>query len=370
MDVHVEIAAETLFELGPLAVTNSMVTMFAVMGLILLGGWLIARSMKLIPGRGQSMAELVVEFLLGLVEGSAGKTAGRRIFPLVGAIFIFIAIANYSGLLPGVGTVGFYEVEEEESDDGEGNVDGDADSDTVIPAEGEETTEGESEEGAALTDVASTGSTDASLSSGLLQDEGTGDEPADEGDEPIGAAGEEDHEAVSEEEGAHEKVLVPFLRAPNADLNMTLAMALITFTTVQILGIRAHGVGGRIKHMANPPFLFPIELVSELSRIISLSARLFGNVFAGEVLLGVMYAMASAIKIAVIPLLFPVVFLFLELLFGSIQALVFALLTLIYITLATEGGHEDHAEEGEFGVADAPGGHGKGHAAPAMGHAD
>ena len=70
-------------------------------------------------------------------------------------------------------------------------------------------------------------------------------------------------------------------------------MALVTFVTVQIYGIRAHGVGGRIKHMANPPFLFPIEVIGEFSRIISLSARLFGNVFAGEVLLAVMVAMAS-----------------------------------------------------------------------------
>ena len=54
------------------------------------------------------------------------------------------------------------------------------------------------------------------------------------------------------------EVLVPYFRAPNADLNMTLAMALIAFTAVQIAGVRAHGVGGRIKHMANPPFLFPI----------------------------------------------------------------------------------------------------------------
>jgi F-type H+-transporting ATPase subunit a len=96
--------------------------------------------------------------------------------------------------------------------------------------------------------------------------------------------------------------------------------------------------------MANPPFLFPIEVISELSRIISLAARLFGNVFAGEVLLGVMYAMAASIKIAVIPVLFPVVFLGLETLFGTIQALVFALLTLIYIYLAAAG-HDDHDEE-------------------------
>ena len=350
MDVHVEIAAETLFEIGPLAVTNSMVTMFAVMGLILLGFWLIARSLTMIPGRGQGVVEMVVEFLLGLVESSAGKTAGRRIFPLIGAIFIFIALSNYSGLLPGVGTVGTYHIEEEETADGEGNLDEDPDSTTVesIGAEdepdgagSESTTEEEpTETGAIYQDIAATGATTSGLTVAAQEGEG------------------------GEASGEVEKVLVPFLRAPNADLNMTLAMALVTFTAVQILGIRTHGFRGRIKHMANPPFLFPIELISEFSRIISLSARLFGNVFAGEVLLGVMYAMAAAIKIAIIPVLFPVVFLFLELLFGSIQALVFALLTLIYITLATEGGHEDHAEE--HGHAPARGIAPQ----PAAGHAD
>ena len=124
---------------------------------------------------------------------------------------------------------------------------------------------------------------------------------------------------------------------------MTLALALVTFTTIQVSGIRAHGVGGRIKHMADPPFLFPIEVVSEFGRIISLSARLFGNVFAGEVLLGVMYALANAVKIAIIPLFVPVIFIFLELLFGTIQALVFALLTAIYVTMA--GGDSGHGDE-------------------------
>jgi F-type H+-transporting ATPase subunit a len=146
---------------------------------------------------------------------------------------------------------------------------------------------------------------------------------------------------------------VPIMRPPTADLNMTLAMALVTFTTVQVMGIRAHGFKGRIKHMADPPFIFPIELVSEFGRIISLSARLFGNVLAGEVLLGVMYALAAAAKIAILPLLVPVVFIVLELLFGTIQALVFALLTAIYITMAASGGHE----EGEAGHATPEGAH-------------
>jgi len=319
MDVHVEIAAETLFNIGPIPVTNSMLTMFLVMGFLLLVGWLIAKNAKEVPGHYQGVFEVIAEFLLGLVEPTAGKKLGRQIFPLVGALFIFILFANYSGLLPGVGTVGIEREEEvaqatDNSDEPSGE--------SVTPA-------AESRERSYQIRVFDIAATDS-------------------------AASQTRALAQAEPETEHEKVLVPFLRAPNADLNMTLAMALITFTTVQVLGIRAHGVGGRIKHMANPPFLFPIELVSELSRIISLSARLFGNVFAGEVLLGVMYAMASAIKIAIIPLAFPVVFLFLEVLFGAVQALVFALLTLIYIALAAEESHEEHEEHAaEHGAAPA-----------------
>ncbi|MFT4037853.1 MAG: FoF1 ATP synthase subunit a, partial [Thermomicrobiales bacterium] len=165
------------------------------------------------------------------------------------------------------------------------------------------------------------------------------------------------------DEEHHGPTLVPLFRAPNADLNMTLAMALVTFTTIQVAGIRAHGVGGRIKHMADPPFLFPIEVVSEFGRIISLSARLFGNVFAGEVLLGVMYALANAVKIAIIPLFVPVIFIFLELLFGTIQALVFALLTAIYVTMA--GGDSGHGDEAHGHGHDAEGDHHGARPAPA-----
>lgn len=317
MDVHVEIAAETLFHVGPIPVTNSMLTMFIVMGLVILVGWLIARGAKEVPGRGQSLLEMVIEFLMGLVEASAGRRLGRQIFPLVGGLFIFILVSNYSGLLPGVGTVGFWHEEAAEA----GHEAGEPEQTEGTPAgEGEHEENGDEEHSDESStfrvfDIAATGSAAAVMGSPVAEEEA---------------------------EAEHAKILVPYLRAPNADLNMTLAMALVTFTSVQILGIRAHGVGGRIKHMANPPFLFPIELISELSRIVSLSARLFGNVFAGEVLLGVMYAMAAAIKVAVVPFLFPIIFLFLELLFGAVQALVFALLTLIYIALAAEGGHEDH----------------------------
>ena len=300
MEIHISIAAETLFMVGPVPVTNSMLTMFIVMGLLLIVGAAIAHGAKLVPGRWQSIFEVTADFILQLVESTGGKSFGRRLFPMVGAIFIFIAVANYSGVLPGVGTIGIYHTEA-------------ADEEVGPPAE---------------TDTAVVEST-------------TGNIDVEEDAHEEAATVDEAH---ADEEHA---VLVPLFRAPNADLNMTLAMALVTFTTIQIAGIRAHGVVGRLKHMADPPFLFPIELVSEFGRIISLSARLFGNVLAGEVLLAVMYAAANVAKIAVIPLLVPVIFIVLELLFGTIQALVFALLTAIYITLAAAGGHGDEHHEPE-----------------------
>jgi len=311
MEVHVSLAAEKLFSIGPLTVNNSMLMMFIVMVFILILFKILARNASVVPGRGQGFLELIVEFILNLVEGTAGKRIGRTIFPLIAAIFIFIALSNYSGLLPGVGTIGYWE---EESAAVEHSTENAADENlSVQTATDDDTATEEDHEASTDTEVAA-------------------------------ATNEEDE--VEEEE--HLKVLVPFLRAPNADLNMTLAMALVTFFTVQIAGIRAHGVGGRIKHMAQPWWIFPLEVIQELARIVSLSFRLFGNVFAGEVLLAVMFAMAAALKIAIIPFLFPVVFLFLEVLFGSIQALVFALLTVIYITLAAAG-HDDHGHEEEHG---------------------
>lgn len=297
MEVHVSVKAESLwsFDLGPLGtlnITNSFLQMVIVMALIIIVGALIARKATMIPSHGQSLFEMVTEFLLSIVEGAAGRQVGRKIFPLIGSLFIFIILANYSGLLPGVGTIQCKSLCGWE----------------------------ESHETTAI--VAST------------------QHPAD------GAA------VLAAEEAEHEPA-PPLLRAPNADLNMTLAMALIAFVSVQIAGVAAHGFGGRLKHMADPPFMFPIELISEVSRIISLSFRLFGNIFAGEVLVGVMISMSTAILektkwLVVIMFGLPTIFLLLEVLFGFIQALIFALLTLVYIALATAG-HDDHGHVHEPG---------------------
>lgn len=277
MDIHVSIAAETLFSIGPLNVTNSFLTMLIVMTILLLGGWLIARRATLSPtGFGQFMFEGIVDFMLDIVENTAGKRVGRRIWPLIGGLFVFILLANYSGLVPGVGTIGINRVEDEE-------------------------------ESAQIAYVAQS---DAQA--------------------PV----------LTQEEEAHEEVLVPFFRSPSADLNMTLAMAILAIFIVQVAGIMAHGVGGRIKHMADPWWIFPLELIAEFARIISLSFRLFGNVFAGEVLIAVMVGIAAATWFTVATLAVPTIFLYLEILFGLVQALVFALLTLIYLALAVAGADE------------------------------
>jgi F-type H+-transporting ATPase subunit a len=280
MDLHISVKPETLWSLGPLDITNSFLTMLLVMAFLLIVGILVARRATLVPTHGQAIFEMATEFQLGLVEGTAGKRVGRRIFPLIGGLFIFIIVANYSGLLPGVGTIG---LEEEHAVEDEAHA--------------------------------------------LVAD---ADVPAGDG-------------VVLAQEEEHETVLVPFLRPPSADLNMTLAMAVVVFFTVQVAGIIAHGVGGRIKHMADPWWIFPIEAVSEVSRIISLSFRLFGNVFAGEVLLAVMVAFGAATFFILTPV--TTLFILFEVLIGFIQALVFAILTLIYISLAVAGGHgdEEHA---------------------------
>ncbi|OGZ66969.1 MAG: ATP synthase F0 subunit A [Candidatus Staskawiczbacteria bacterium RIFCSPHIGHO2_02_FULL_33_16] len=134
----------------------------------------------------------------------------------------------------------------------------------------------------------------------------------------------------------HEGKHIPLFRSPAADLNFTLAFAVISVITTNIIGMIAVGSFAHISKFINfkNPVVFFIgilELVSELAKIISLSFRLFGNVFAGEVLLIIVFFLA--------PYFIPLPFLFLEIFVGLIQAFVFAMLTLVSISLHTAG-HE------------------------------
>ena len=267
--LHVSIAAEPLFELGPLTVTNSMVGALIASVILLLAAWAFLRRPELIPSRVQSLIEWPIEWISGIVEGSTSRWKGY--VALVIGLFLMILIANWLGLLPGVGTVGLIE----------------------------------------------------------------------------------HHEG--------EELLVPFIRAAGADLNFTLGLAIVSFVVFVAWGVRINGVRGYLLELVGEPrymapLMFPIHTISELSRLVSLSMRLFGNVFAGEVLIGTMLALTTA-AVFVLPLAFfvPAIFLGLELLFGAVQALVFALLTMTYITMAIAehgNGHGDEHEEGH--ASDAP----------------
>jgi F-type H+-transporting ATPase subunit a len=142
-------------------------------------------------------------------------------------------------------------------------------------------------------------------------------------------------------EGA-KPVLVPFFRSANTDLNTTLALALISVFATQYYGARALGLAkhvGRFIDVRHGPIGFMIgflELVGEIARILSFSFRLFGNIFAGEMLLAVLAFL--------VPWVVALPFLGLELFVGFIQGFIFAMLTLVFISVATAG-HGESASE-------------------------
>lgn len=130
--------------------------------------------------------------------------------------------------------------------------------------------------------------------------------------------------------------IIPFIRSTSADLNFTLALSLIVVLAIQFTGIAAMGIAKYANKFFVSPFHKPygigtlvglLELVSEIGKTISFTFRLFGNVFAGEVLLTVM--------LHLVPYFLPLPFLFLEIFVGFIQAVVFAMLTLVFLKTAT-----------------------------------
>jgi F-type H+-transporting ATPase subunit a len=253
--INVAIKAETLFTVGPLQFTNSMVGALLASAILLVMAWVFVRHPALVPSRVQSLIELPIEWMGNIVAGSSSRWRGY--VALVIGLFLMILVANWLGLLPGVGTIGV----------------------------------------------------------------------------------------------RHGDEIIPYVRAAGADLNFTLGLAIVAFLVFVWWGVRVNGPLGYLKELVGEPrymapLMFPIHLISELSRLVSLSMRLFGNVFAGEVLLATMLALTTA-AIFVLPLAFfvPAVFLSLELLFGAVQALVFALLAMTYISMAIAEHGDGHDDE-------------------------
>lgn len=267
---EVSIAAEKLFELAGLPVTNSLLTSIIVSFGIIFFSFFLQSNITFIPGKLQALVEIVIESMYNLAKSVSPKHADE-FFPLIMTIFIFVLINNWFGLLPGLTGVGI------EHEIGE-----------VHAAE----------------DVY-----------------GTHHE-----EELIAAINEADH---AEEDSHH--AFTPVFRAATADLNTTIALGLIAVIATHFWGIKHLGLGSHVKKFINTSsgigmFVGILELIGEFSRIISFSFRLFGNIFAGEVLLMVIGSL--------VPILLPIPFIGLEIFVGFIQALVFAMLTLVFSSIA------------------------------------
>jgi F-type H+-transporting ATPase subunit a len=266
---HVALPAEPIFHVDHFSITNTLIASWFTI-LVLIGlSLFLTRKMKLIPGRRQGLAEVVVEGLLNFVEGIAGKKHARMLFPGVATIFIYVISNAYLALFPFFGTIGIH----------------------------------------------------------------------------------------------HEHEFIAIFRAANTDVNVPLSIALMSFFFVESWGMRAIGVShylgeffnvrqflqgikelltGKIK--TGPMniifgfinlFVGILEIFSHLTRMLSFTFRLFGNMTAGEILI--------LVSCFLIPLVFTIPFYGLELLIGMIQALIFSGLTLVFGTIAISP-HEDSHE--------------------------
>ncbi|MGE5194402.1 MAG: F0F1 ATP synthase subunit A, partial [Deltaproteobacteria bacterium] len=121
--------------------------------------------------------------------------------------------------------------------------------------------------------------------------------------------------------------LIPGMHSPTADFSTTSALALVVFLAVPYYGIRARGLGGYLKHYLQPtPLMLPLELISEFSRTLALAVRLFGNIVSEELVIAVLLGLAG--------LLVPVPIMMLSVLTGLVQAYIFAVLSVVYLSAA------------------------------------
>lgn len=291
-----------------LPITNSLIMTILVVDVLLLLTCLFgARNMTLIPRGFQNVVEVMVEGFYNFAQSVDRKNVAK-FFPLCATIFFFVLYSNLFALFPFVGSVG----------------------NCVTESHGEETSAQSTEHGA------------------------TTDPHSSEAKE-TGTTFFSGWPAYCGPEVGH---VVPYLRSPSADLNVTLAIALIAVFMVEFFGFQALGLGylGKFFNFREGALMALVgilEFISEFVRIIAFAFRLFGNIFAGEVVLLVMSYL--------IPYLLPLPFYGLELFVAFMQAVIFSVLTLIFMSLAVQahGGHDhehDHGHSTPIPV-EAPHGH-------------
>ncbi len=278
-ELHVSLAPESILYHGPSWFTNTYLTTIIVDVILIVGALVVRAGLRReVPKGFTNLMEAIIDFLRSnLVEGIAGKNTGR-FFPFVATIFFLVIVSNYVGLIPGVNTI-------------------------------------QSPWSAPAHDHALAGAEMVASEAGLAN---------------AAAAAEEGHVSTK-----------PLLRAPSTDLNMTFALALLTMVMVQYFGFKDLGLRYLRKFFAFKKgglgavmgVVGLLELLSEFAKIVSFAFRLFGNIFAGEVLLAVMAFL--------IPFMVPSVFYGFEIFVGFIQAAVFMMLALIFFQAATVS-HDDH----------------------------
>lgn len=356
------VAPEKITTVGGIPITNTMITSWVVVALLSLAAITAGRGMKEIPSGFSGFVEAMVSAFYGIVVQVAGEKNGRRFFPLVGTIFFTVVCYNYFGLLPINNIIG-----KPEPGHGASQVvfrqsgglayiplkpeqrkikDGDP---VLLPVGFELEHEGApaSEHGAPATTPAAGGHTaDLSVPSAPL----VADVSSGAGSAVLAAAAEPAQEIQRSQDGSFSGALAPYFRSVNTDINSPLAIALFSFVFVEMWGLQSLGPGYLKKFFAfgalvkkGPMGLIDVfvgilELVSEMSRVVSFTFRLFGNIFAGEVLLLMMSFL--------VPFVLVDAFYGLELFVGLIQGFVFAMLTLVFAVTAVshhgDGEHEEH----------------------------
>jgi len=277
--------AEQVGHIGSFVITNTLVASTIVVLFLIVVALIIYRTKYDLKSQFYNFVEMLIEGFMSVIEGIVGRgKVAKQIFAVIVTFFLFVIFNNWFGIFPGMGSIGFYELKAKEA----------------VAVE------------QATTSLTMENQAETQLPAKRDQAEKTG-------------------------EKQEEMVFVPLLRSANSDLNMTLAIALISVFFIQMIAIKNIGWKNYLQKFFNftNPILFFVgllEIISEIVKIFSFSFRLFGNIFAGDVLLIVMFAL--------VPYLAPIPFMGIEMFAGFIQALIFSMLTLVFIK--TSVAHGEH----------------------------
>lgn len=297
---HISISAETVLNVANIPISNSILTSLVVSAILILFAFIAKKKINTRdifgrPNAFQNFSEMIVEMLYEFTNSVTHNKKKTAVFlPFIASFFLWILLNNWLGLLPGVGTIGLT------SEPKEANL-------PSIEVQASET--------------ATTSVINANVG---------------EVEETVLAV-EEAGAEIAEPAEEHKKTFIPLFRAGTADLNTTLALAAISVLVTQIFGFKYLKFGYLKKYFNfSSPIMFFVgilELVLEFAKVMSFAFRLFGNVFAGEVLL--------AVILFLVPVIAPMPFYGLEIFVGFIQALVFSMLSLVFFNMATIS-HDEH----------------------------